>query len=216
MSDDYMREYGFGAIVDSDDVDSDEDEQPTREPIAYPEQEETFLVGGLGAAARGKRNKSCAQDDERLLWARINVCVDYRAQHGAAVGVRSIGNSRDVASFLRQVTPADRVGTEFFAVLVLNAKNEPVGVYEAHKGGISMTVVEVGVILQPVIQLLAPAFIICHNHPSGQPQPSAEDAALTKRIDAAAKIMGLKLLDHIILASGNNDYYSFLDSGRFD
>jgi DNA repair protein RadC len=61
--------------------------------------------------------------------------------------------------------------------------------------------------------LAADALLGCHNHPSGAPQPSREDRALTTRLVDAGKLMGIALLDHIILGDGNETYYSFADEG---
>ena len=58
----------------------------------------------------------------------------------------------------------------------------------------------------------AAATIVLHNHPSGEPDPSPDDVRLTRQLSAAAALLGLRLLDHIIL--GHPDYYSFLDSGE--
>jgi DNA repair protein RadC len=54
-------------------------------------------------------------------------------------------------------------------------------------------------------------FIVAHNHPSGDPAPSADDLALTKRFDEGAKLLGIKLLDHIIV--GGNKTYSMDECG---
>ena len=54
--------------------------------------------------------------------------------------------------------------------------------------------------------------ILVHNHPSGMLRPSAEDIALTKRISEGAKLLDLRVLDHIIIS--NSGYYSFADEGQ--
>ncbi len=57
------------------------------------------------------------------------------------------------------------------------------------------------------------AVIVVHNHPSGDPTPSADDAALTRRLQEAANILDLPLLDHLIVGEGER-YYSFREAGR--
>lgn len=54
-------------------------------------------------------------------------------------------------------------------------------------------------------------FVLVHNHPSGDPAPSVEDARLTERMDAAARLLGLPMLDHVII--GADGYFSFADAG---
>ena len=55
------------------------------------------------------------------------------------------------------------------------------------------------------------AFVLVHNHPSGDPQPSADDVALTERVARAGDLLGIRLLDHVIVAA--DGYASFLDNG---
>ena len=59
----------------------------------------------------------------------------------------------------------------------------------------------------------AAAIIVSHNHPSGDPTPSADDVDLTRRLAAAGELLGISLLDHIVIGDGR--YYSFKESGRF-
>jgi DNA repair protein RadC len=54
--------------------------------------------------------------------------------------------------------------------------------------------------------------VFVHNHPSGDPEPSSEDRALTNRLADAGKILGVRVLDHVII--GANRYYSFADQGE--
>jgi len=66
---------------------------------------------------------------------------------------------------------------------------------------------------KPAILSNAAALICAHNHPSGAPQPSQEDRALTKRLVDAGKLLGIALLDHVILGDGTTSYFSFADEG---
>jgi DNA repair protein RadC len=58
----------------------------------------------------------------------------------------------------------------------------------------------------------AAAIIVAHNHPSGDPTPSPDDAALTARLAAAGEMLGVPLLDHIVI--GDARYFSFKEAGR--
>lgn len=60
------------------------------------------------------------------------------------------------------------------------------------------------VVLQPAVELLAKSFIIIHNHPSGETEPSEEDLALTKKMKKAAALLGIKMLDHVIIGKDWN------------
>jgi DNA repair protein RadC len=60
----------------------------------------------------------------------------------------------------------------------------------------------------------ATSLIFVHNHPSGDPEPSACDKEITRELVFAAKVMQLRVLDHIII--GNNRYFSFADQGMIE
>jgi DNA repair protein RadC len=59
----------------------------------------------------------------------------------------------------------------------------------------------------------AAALICGHNHPSGAPQPSQEDRALTVRLVQGGKLLGISVLDHVIIGDGTETYFSFADEG---
>lgn len=80
------------------------------------------------------------------------------------------------------------------------------------QGGTGETTADLRLILKAAINTLADGIILCHNHPSGNLRPSPQDDQLTNRLQTAARLMGISLLDHIVLADGN--YYSYADEGR--
>lgn len=96
-------------------------------------------------------------------------------------------------------------------VLYLNRMNKVIRRAKVSQGGLTSTVVDVRIILREALACSACGLIVAHNHPSGSLQPSAEDKAVTRKIAAAAQILNLQLLDHIIL--GEKHYYSFADEG---
>jgi len=78
-------------------------------------------------------------------------------------------------------------------------------------GGMTESVVDVRILIKTALDIGATTFLIAHNHPSGDPRPSAEDRALTTKIQQAAKLFDIRLLDHIIV--GHEGYLSFADEG---
>lgn len=79
------------------------------------------------------------------------------------------------------------------------------------QGGISGTVTDVRLVMKKAIENLASGIIVCHNHPSGNHNPSESDARITQKIKEAGNIMDIQLLDHLIISE--KDYYSFADNG---
>ena len=80
------------------------------------------------------------------------------------------------------------------------------------QGGTSETTADLRLILKAAINSLCSGILLCHNHPSGNCQPSKQDDTLTFRLKEAASLMNIKLLDHIIVC--DNTYYSYADEGR--
>lgn len=100
---------------------------------------------------------------------------------------------------------------EEFWVLLLNRSNIIIDKYKISQGGIAGTVIDVKIILKKVVEKLASSVILCHNHPSGNIEPSEADIGITRKLKEAVEVMDIKLLDHIIVA--DKSYFSFLDEG---
>jgi DNA repair protein RadC len=118
----------------------------------------------------------------------------------------------DGVSILKNIyseTSVDHI--EMVYALFLNRRNQVIGYNQISKGGVSGTVVDIRVILQHALLCNASAIILSHNHPSGLPQPSMADKAMTTRLKEACKLMEIQLCDHIILCS--EDSYSFAENG---
>lgn len=99
---------------------------------------------------------------------------------------------------------------EFWAIYV-NRRGQIIKTHCVSKGGVHTSIIDVRLIMKPAIECLATSIILAHNHPSGTSDPSAEDLSITSSIRDAAKIMNMKLLDHLIIAG--QSYYSFSDHG---
>ena len=110
---------------------------------------------------------------------------------------RQVRRSQDVADLMSPLAAnADR---EHFWCLMLNGKNVVTGVNLVSIGSLTAALVHPREFLKALILGNAAAAIVVHNHPSGDPAPSAEDLALTKRLREVGDLVGIKLLDHIIL-----------------
>jgi DNA repair protein RadC len=122
---------------------------------------------------------------------------------------KKIGSSKDVFEIF-QTNMADSPFEEFW-ILLVNRANKIIGKHQISQGGVSGTVADPKRIFQLALENLASGIILCHNHPSGNIQPSQQDIKLTRKINDAAKLLDINLLDHIIL--GDENYYSFADNG---
>lgn len=104
--------------------------------------------------------------------------------------------------------------SEHLAVLLLDGMNHLIGVAIVASGGISGCQVTMRDVLKFAIAGRASAFILAHNHPSGNVTPSKEDIAFTVKMKAGAELIGIPLVDHIIVSSGlKPGGMSFLNNG---
>ncbi|MBF0378779.1 MAG: hypothetical protein HQK72_15050 [Desulfamplus sp.] len=102
---------------------------------------------------------------------------------------------------------------EQFCIIMLNSKNQITGLNIVSTGDLSSATVHPREVLKPAVLSNAASLILCHNHPSGNVDPSSEDIAVTKRIIKAAKIMGITVHEHLIISMYDDGYYSFADHG---
>jgi DNA repair protein RadC len=101
--------------------------------------------------------------------------------------------------------------TEIFKVVYLNSNNRIIEISDAATGTVNQAMPIVREIIHAALQKFAAAIICVHNHPSANIAPSPEDKRFTGELHAAGKLMGIKVLDHIIIGDGN--YFSFADEG---
>lgn len=100
---------------------------------------------------------------------------------------------------------------EEFWILMLNRANKLIDEKRISEGGINGTVVDTRKLFKVALEKQASSIILCHNHPSGNRNPSGEDINLTKKLRDAGRMLEIPVIDHIIIA--NDNYYSFADEG---
>ncbi len=118
-----------------------------------------------------------------------------------------IRSSEDVSSLL--MIPFKDCEVEQFKCLLLNTKNEVLRIVDVSSGGLDATLALPRDVFRQAVREGAPAVIVAHNHPSGDPEPSRDDVALTHRLKESATILGIRLLDHVVF--GDDRYVSFKD-----
>ncbi len=118
-----------------------------------------------------------------------------------------ITGSTDVYNLISPVL--SDLSHEEFWILILNRSNRVIEKRRISQGGITGTVTDIRMILKMALDNLATSLILCHNHPSGNLQPSEADISVTRRLKESASLMDITLLDHIIVAG--KKYFSFAD-----
>jgi DNA repair protein RadC len=126
---------------------------------------------------------------------------------GARVRIRS---PRDAAAYLMPLYGGRP--TEIFGIVLLDAQHRVLTSTVVTKGTLNATIVEARDVFREALLGAAAALVLFHNHPSGDPTPSADDDALTRRLVAAGVLMGVAVVDHIVI--GDVRYCSFKEMGR--
>jgi DNA repair protein RadC len=91
---------------------------------------------------------------------------------------------------------------EHLRVVLLNTRNHVLGMPEVYRGSVHTAVVRIGELFREALRQNAPSLILVHNHPSGDPTPSAEDIAMTRQAIEAGHLLDVDVLDHIVVAHG--------------
>lgn len=100
---------------------------------------------------------------------------------------------------------------EEFWMLLLSKSNKVIEKTQVSIGGTDATIADGKIIFRKAIEKQAVSIILAHNHPSGTLRPSQADVDLTRKLVNGAKLLDLKIVDHLIVADGG--YYSFMDEG---
>jgi len=119
----------------------------------------------------------------------------------------------DIFNIAQNVIRASEYPEENLWLLTLDTKNNITGIFTVSTGSLNASIVHPREVFKRAVLQNAASIIICHNHPSGDATPSAEDISITKRLHEAGEILGIKLLDHIII--GDNKYTSLKERGVF-
>ncbi|OQW45428.1 MAG: hypothetical protein A4C66_01605 [Nitrospira sp. HN-bin3] len=129
--------------------------------------------------------------------------------HSPLYGVPKLMASRDV----RNLVKAHFEGRphEEFLVVFLDAKHRPTGYQVISVGSLTLSIVEPREMFKAAVCMNAAAVLCVHNHPSGDPTPSQEDRALTKRLVESGNLLGIRVLDHVVM--GDDRHVSFADEG---
>jgi DNA repair protein RadC len=120
----------------------------------------------------------------------------------------TIGKPGDVFNLVKdELGKSDR---EMFLSILLTTRNTVIGIEIVSIGTLNCSLVTPRELFKSAILANASSLIICHNHPSGDTEPSDEDIKITKRLHEAGKLLNIELLDHIIV--GHNSFLSLKES----
>ena len=112
-----------------------------------------------------------------------------------------VNSPQDIANLL--MGEMSFLDQEHLRAVLLNTKNQVLGVSQVYIGNVSASMVRPAEIFRPAIRENCPSIIVVHNHPSGDPTPSAEDVVVTRQLVKAGNLLGIEVLDHVVIGNGN-------------
>ena len=146
---------------------------------------------------------------KNVLGIRLIKAVADRYLERKVVGKRPIHNARELFDYL-YFNMKDR-HRECFKVVFLDARNQVLATQTLFEGTLTASSVYPREVVQAALEHRAASLIFAHNHPSGDPNPSREDIAITRQLVFACRVMGVTVHEHIVI--GDNTYFSFADQG---
>ena len=160
----------------------------------------------------GTADRSALHVAEEVLacYRERGLCVEFgRRLASARARVEAVHSPEDAARFAMPRLRFEQ--REHFAVMLLNRKNHILAMHDISIGSLSSSIVHPREVFRAAIRYAAAAMIVLHNHPSGDPTPSREDIAVTRRLVRAGELLDIPVLDHIII--GDNKFHSFKEKG---
>jgi DNA repair protein RadC len=134
--------------------------------------------------------------------ASLLACLELsrRAATTPASGRPVVSTPEDVARLCGpQLRGSDR---EHFWALALNTKNQLLKIIEVSIGSLNASIVHPRELFKDAVKVSAASIVVVHNHPSGDPTPSAADIQLTRRLVKAGDVLGIEVLDHVVIGDG--------------
>ncbi|BBH22609.1 UPF0758 protein [Paenibacillus baekrokdamisoli] len=167
---------------------------PTREELIEVTEQELTSIKGIG------------QMKARQILAALKLAQTLSISNPSTYKIRT---PEDV---YKLVGPELRfLKVEHFVILLLNSKNGVIAKELISIGCLNACIVHPREVFRPAIKRSSASIICVHNHPSGDPDPSSEDEAITKRLTEAGTIIGIDVLDHIVI--GHQKYVSLKERG---
>lgn len=177
----------------------------------------------------GIQGENAVQMGQRLLQHFKGLVGLHRAPFEELAGQRGLGTAKaaqikaaiELGRRLREADPEERatitcpadaadlvryemsvLEQEHLRVMLLDTRNHVLDTVEVYRGSVNSSQVRVAEVFRPAIRHGAPAIIVIHNHPSGDPTPSPDDVAVTRAFLQAGKLLDIEVLDHLVIGQG--------------
>jgi DNA repair protein RadC len=168
---------------------------PTIDDLVRAPASELGVLKGMGPA--------------RVAALQAAIELGRRAQLGTDAERKQIRSPADAAQLM--MGEMSVLEQEEMRVMLLDTRNRVLGVETVYRGNVNTSIVRTSEVFREAIRRNAPAVIVFHAHPSGDPEPSPEDVSVTRSIISAGKLLDIDLMDHIVIGHGR--YVSLKERG---
>jgi DNA repair protein RadC len=159
--------------------------------------------GGISGLHRANFDELCKQrgiGNAKAAQIKAALELGYRLSLEKTEERPAVNSPADAAVLVEYEMSA--LEQEHLRVILLDTRNRVLEIVEVYKGSVNSSQVQVGEIFKAAIRRNAPALIVVHNHPSGDPTPSPDDVVVTRAIVQAGKLLDVDVLDHMIIGQG--------------
>jgi len=166
-------------------------------------------ISGLHRASYEEINSSYGIGPAKAAQLKAAIELGRRLSLDTPEGLPTIHSPADAAALIMYEMSA--LPQEQLRVMLLNTKNQVLEIKTLYQGSLNSSTVRVGEVFKQAIITNAAAAIIAHNHPSGDPNPSPDDIAVTRALVEAGQLLDVQILDHLVI--GNNRFVSLKERG---
>jgi hypothetical protein len=177
--------------------------------VPFTESLHAALVAAGGPFGMYQAGAEALEVDEAAK-ARLEAWLAFTVRMLAPSKRRAIEGPDGVLAYLGR--EKSLLAAECFWVVMLDSRGRPLGRRQIARGTLTACLVHPREVFAPAIRARAASVVVVHNHPSGDPTPSAEDLLLTERLREAGELLGIPLVDHIVL--GRDGYRSLGGADR--
>jgi DNA repair protein RadC len=196
-----LRDYGPGALSTGELLAIVLRTGASRESVLAMATRLLSRHGGLVGLARAGFGEMC---QERGLGeakaAQIKAAFELGRRLASAQPEEraTVRSPQDVANLLRP--EMGLLEQEEVRVVLLNTRNQVLAVHTVYRGSVNTSQVRVGELFREAVRQNCPALLVVHNHPSGDPTPSADDVAMTRQAVEAGRLLDIEVLDHLVIS----------------
>lgn len=167
---------------------------------------------GLGGVAKASFRELCAEKglgEAKAAQLKAGLELGRRLLSIQPNERAVVSSPQDIANLL--MGEMSLLDQEHLRVILLNTKNQVMGISEVYKGSVNSSMVRVSEVFRDAVRENCPAIVVVHNHPSGNPTPSPQDIEVTTKLTQAGQLLDIEVLDHVVI--GQQRFVSLKEQG---